>query len=137
MPFWKCFYHAVWATANREPIITSAVETIIIATIQHKSHDLNCRIWAINSIADHIHIAVSIPPKLSPAEWIRNVKGLSTHEVNGTFPDLPSAFKWQTAYGLLTFGEKALPFVTAYIQNQKQHHAEGRIQPYLEQTDEP
>jgi len=62
-------------------------------------------------------------------------KGVSTHEVNTLFPDLPSSFKWQKSYGVLTYGEKHLSFVVAYVKNQKENHANNSIQPYLELMD--
>jgi hypothetical protein len=31
--------------------------------------------------------------------------------------------QWQTGYGVVSFGTGDLPWVVAYIQNQKQHHA--------------
>lgn len=136
MPFWKCYYHVVWATHNREPWITPEIETIIFRTIQSKSQLLGCPVLTINGIADHIHVAVNIPPKVAPAEWARNVKGFSAHEVNASFPNLLTTFRWQTSYGLLTFGEKTLPFITDYIVHQKERHAAKLLEPYLERTED-
>jgi putative transposase len=135
MPFWKCYYHAVWSTAQRQSLLTPQIETVVIETIKRKSNALDCPILAINGTTDHIHIAVSITPGVSVAEWVRSVKGLSTHEINALFPDLSTPFKWQKSYGVLTYGEKLLPFVVAYVENQKQHHANNSTQPYLELMD--
>jgi putative transposase len=135
MPFWKCYYHAVWTTFHREPAITPQIEPVIIDTVKRKSSMLNCPILAISTVTDHIHIAVSITPGIAAAEWVRNVKGLSTREVNSLFPDLPSHFRWQKSYGLLTCGEKNLPFVVSYIERQKEHHANNTLEPYLERID--
>jgi hypothetical protein len=30
---------------------------------------------------------------------------------------------WQTGYGVVSFGTKDLPWVVAYVRNQKSHHA--------------
>ena len=136
MPFWKCYFHAVWATHRREAVITPPLEAVIFEAIRYKSTEMECAILALNGIEDHIHVAVSIPPKVAPAEWLRNIKGLSTRQINDSFPDLPSRFRWQDSYGLLTFGAKNLSFVSQYIENQKSHHAANTIQPYLEQTED-
>jgi putative transposase len=66
----------------------------------------------------------------------KNVKGYSTHEVNAMFPELPTRFSWQTGYGVLTFGAKALPFVSDYIARQKEHHQDNALDLYLEQMEE-
>ena len=44
-------------------------------------------------------------------------------------------FRWQNGHGVLSFGAKQLAYVVAYIEQQKQHHAEKTIQPYLEQIE--
>jgi putative transposase len=89
---------------------------------------MECAILAMNAAEDHVHVAASIPPKVAPAEWLRNIKGLSARQVNDAFPDLSARFRWQDSYGLLTF-------VTQYIENQKSHHAMNTIEPFLEQVD--
>ena len=136
MPFWRCNYHVIWATQYRQPVITPEMEQLIQSTIKHKSTALECPILAINGISDHVHVAVRIPPKRAPADWVRQVKGLSAHEVNAMFPDLPSMFKWQSGYGILTFGEKHIPFIVDYITGQKEHHANDTFEPYLERVSE-
>src|SRR5690242_8798465 len=108
MPFWKCYFHTIWATYRREPIITSPIEAIIWDTIRRKSAAMECEILAMDGVANHIHVAVCIPPKISAGEWVRSMKGLSSHEVNAMFPNLPSRFRWQSSYGVLTFGAKNL-----------------------------
>jgi putative transposase len=73
---------------------------------------------------------------VSVAEWVRHVKGYTTHEVNVNFPDLPTAFAWQGSYGILTFGARQSQFVIDYIVQQKTRHANHQIEPYLERIDE-
>jgi len=136
MSFWKCYFHAVWATHKRESVITSQIEIVIFEAIRHKSAEMECVILALNGVEDHIHVAVSIPPKIAPAERLRNVKGLSARQVNDSFPDLMPRFRWQDGYGLLTFGAKNMPFVVQYIENQKMHHNMRTLEPYLEQVDD-
>lgn len=135
MPFWRCFYHAIWSTYKREPLITTVVEKVIFEAIIAKSKSMGGRVYAVNGIADHIHVAVSFPPTVAGVEWLRNVKGLSAHNVNESFPNQESLFRWQHGYGLLTFGKRNLDMVVAYIENQKSHHALNTLQSYLEQTD--
>ncbi len=135
MAFWQCYYHVVWATKGREPIITPKIEETIIQAATEKSQTLDCAIQGINTVADHIHVAVCIPPKIAVAEWVRNIKGITAHEVNIMFPDLSERFRWQRGYGVLTFGAKMLPTVIGYIERQKEHHAENTVESYLEQIE--
>jgi putative transposase len=136
MPFWKCFYHLIWTTKNRAPVITKRIEEIIQKTIISRSVELKCPILAINNVSDHVHVATCIPPKIAIADWVRQIKGASAHEVNLLFPDLPDHFRWQESYGVLTFGARYVDFVVAYVEKQKEHHANNQLEAYLEQTEE-
>jgi putative transposase len=136
MPFWKCYYHIVWATKNREALITPAAEKIIHEAVRSKSNELHCEIQGINGMADHVHVAVSIRPSLSVSDWVKQIKGASSRTMNLAFDNMEPKFRWQDEYGVLTFGEKNLPLVLSYIENQKEHHRTGDLQPYLERTEE-
>jgi len=135
MTFWRCYYHVIWATSHRAPLISSPIEALIINAVRHKSDELGCTVYAVNTVPDHIHVAVAIPPRLPAADWVRQVKGLTSYEVNSTNPSM--AFHWQSGYGILTFGHRNLSFVTRYIENQKIHHANGTSMAYLEAVDDP
>jgi putative transposase len=136
MPFCVCYYHVVWTTRNREPIIIPQLESSIFAAVHHKSGELRSPVHAVNATEDHIHVAVSVATSVSVAEWVRNIKGLSTREVNTQFPNLPMPFAWQQSYGVLTFGARNLEFVLDYIHKQKDHHRNATTDPYLEKADE-
>jgi len=135
MPFVRCFYHVIWATKYRAPLITSDVERALFQAIDEKSHALGCPIQAIGAVEDHVHVAVTIVPRVSVSEWVRQVKGLSTRQINSLFPNLEPRFSWQESYGVLTFGAKNLRFVVEYVQHQKEHHAANALETYLEQTE--
>ncbi len=70
---------------------------------------------------DHLHIVVSVPPKLAVAECLRQFKGASSYAVNHTISRLPK-FEWQDGYGALTIGGDGLPGVVAYVRSQREHH---------------
>jgi putative transposase len=135
VPFWVFYYHVVWATKDRQPLITPDVETCILTAMHEKSQALECAVHAANTVLDHIHIAVSIVPRIAVSEWVRHIKGYTAHEVNAHFPHLTTHFRWQGSYGAQTFGTTHLPFVTAYIANQKQRHRDNQLEPYLERDE--
>jgi putative transposase len=136
MPYIKCFYHVIWGTKNRQPLITRQVEGLLFSTIQQKSLEMRCPILELNAVEDHVHVAVCIVPNVAASDWLRHVKGLSAHAINAQFTDLETPFKWQEGYGLVTFGEKNLPFASDYIARQKEHHAKGTIFPKLENVED-
>ena len=125
MPYWRLFYHAVWGTKNRLSLIESAWEDDLYGYIWGKATALESIPHAINGMPDHIHVAVSIPPKLSVATLIGQLKGASSHRVNEQFTD--GAFAWQSEYGVVSFSEHTLARVVDYVKNQKKHPAENKL----------
>jgi putative transposase len=112
-------------------LIEPAWEDDLYGYIWGKATALECIPHAINGMTDHTHVVISIPPKLSVATTIGQLKGASSHRVNEVFVS-NKAFAWQTEYGVLSFSEKALPTIVAYVQNQKQHHADNSIKMSME-----
>lgn len=135
MPYWKLYYHFVWGTKKRLPLIDSVLEPELYRAIAAKVQALGGFIHALGGTVDHAHLAVSIPSKLAPAKFIGDVKGNSSHFVNHVIkPDFE--FYWQDEYGVLSFGERNLASVVRYIHNQKQHHADGTFIAAMERMDD-
>ena len=135
MPYWKLYYHFIWGTKNRLPLIDAEFESELYRAIAAKVKNMDGFVHAIGGIEDHVHIAVSVPPKVAPAKFIGDVKGNSSHYVNHIIkPDFE--FYWQDEYGVLSFGEKNLSAIVKYILNQKQHHADGTLISAMERMGE-
>lgn len=135
MSYWRLYYHLVWATYRRSPLLTDAVERQIYGAILGKAKELGTVVHAIGGIEDHIHMAVSIPPKLAVADCIRHFKGASSHYANH-LPGAQGGFGWQDGYGALTFGERAMKDVVGYVLDQKEHHRQQNLRAAFERVAE-
>lgn len=120
MPYWRLFYHIVWATKHRQPLLIPEVETIIFPSIIHKAREMGAFVYALNGTVDHVHLVTAIPPRIGVGEFVGQVKGRATYVANHNF-DVD--FGWQAGYGIHSFGEKHLPWVIDYVRRQKEHHA--------------
>ena len=69
----------------------------------------------VNGTADHVHMLVTIPAKLSVSDAARVLKANSSRWAG---PD----FGWQTGYAAFTVSTSNMPDVVAYIRDQEQHH---------------
>jgi putative transposase len=136
MAYWQLFYHIVWSTKNRQPLLTSDVEPVIYNLLRTKAIGLGGVVFAINGIEEHVHFVGSVPPSLAVATFVGQIKGVSSARFNqGRTADQPR-FAWQEEYGVFSFDRKRLPNVVAYVERQKQHHTENRTIPILERTEE-
>ena len=131
MPLWRLFYHFIWTTYGREPVINDEVEAIIRRSLELTFDDLDAIPHAVGIMPDHMHVVVSAPPKVSPMELVKRMKGASSRRIH---KELDPSFAWQDEYGVFSFSERALPTVRAYVENQRQHHADGTLWPGLERT---
>jgi putative transposase len=131
MPYWQLFYHVTWSTKNREPLLTPDLEPLVHELIRGKAIGLGATVFAVNGMADHIHLITSIPPKIAVAIFIGQVKGITSTKVNKSLSVSP-LFAWQDEYGIFSLDKKRLPNHVAYVERQKEHHAQGTIIPLLE-----
>jgi len=134
MAFWRLFYHIVWATKEREPLITQELETELYNYFTGKADFLCSIVHAIGGVDDHVHIVASIPPKLAIADFVHHLKGSSAHHVNH-LPGAPDNFGWQRGYGAISLGQRQLKRAIDYVCNQREHHHQGTTIPTLERMD--
>ncbi|MFM8005102.1 MAG: IS200/IS605 family transposase, partial [Dolichospermum sp.] len=71
MALWRLYYHLVWATKERQPLITSEREGKLYGYIISKADELDTIIHAIDGIENHIHLVASIPPKISISDFVQ------------------------------------------------------------------
>jgi putative transposase len=97
------------------------------------AHKNELKIHGVGGIADHVHVAVSIPPSIPVATAVGRFKGSSSRILS---QNLGTEFNWQAEYGVVSFAERHLPPVLAYISDQPRHHSTNRLWPALEQLGE-
>lgn len=134
MPYWQCFYHIVWGTKERRPLLTPEVEPVIHTFLRVKAIGLEATVFALNGTEDHVHIVVAVPPKLAVATFVGQIKAVASTKFNKSTTGSQWPFFWQDEYGVFTFDGKRLPNVIAYVERQKEHHAQRTTIPVLERT---
>jgi putative transposase len=126
------YYHLIWATKDRAALISPDLEPILYGYIIGKAHSLECITHAIGGLEDHIHLVVSIPPKLSISDFVKAIKGSSAHYLNHSQHHVSTMFGWQRGYGIFSLGSQQLAQAVEYARNQKQHHRRGTLVTGLE-----
>jgi putative transposase len=115
------YYHAVFGTHRREPLIDESLHERLYAFIGGIVRDLDGQLIAGNGMEDHTHLLVRYPPDLAHAVLLREVKARSSRWIHETFPPR-HAFGWQRGYGGFTVSRSNVEEVEAYIRNQREHH---------------
>jgi len=124
--------HITWHTKDNSPVLRDIVEDRLHRYLKHRALQTpGVIVHEINGMPDHVHLAVAIPPTVGISEWVGKLKGASAHHINHEICN-QKVLEWQTGYGVVSFGTKDLPWVVAYIQKQKSHHAGDTVQDRLE-----
>ena len=74
MPYYRLFYHIVWTTQDRLPLIKVEFEVSLHNVIAAKAKNLGALVYAVGGIEDHIHLAATVPPKIALADFIGQIK---------------------------------------------------------------
>jgi putative transposase len=132
-PYTELYLHCVWATWDRLPLITNAIEARVYAAIRSKSDELQCPCLAIGGMPDHMHVLIRLHTTVAVADLIKGIKGASSHLITHMV-EPGEFFKWQGAYGAFTVSKSDVPQVVAYVERQKQHHAGNDLWDEWEKT---
>lgn len=132
MPYWLLFYHLTWDTRNRQPLLTGEAAPVVVGLVRERARKAGATVFAANSHLDHVHLVVSIPPKLSVAGFVGQVKSGSSAAYNRRYARNGGRFGWHEDYGVLSVDRRHLPNLIAYVERQPEHHATGATIPVLE-----
>jgi len=119
--FTSLHYHVIFSTKNREPWISQDVEERIWKFLGGIARENGMKALLVGGMADHIHLALALPPTQSVSKTMQLLKGGSSKWIKDALPRM-RAFAWQDGYGAFSVSKSNLPEIVAYIQNQREHH---------------
>lgn len=129
--------HVVWHAKGSLPLLTPTVEPMVHKYLRQRLINTSgIYVHEIGGTETHVHLAMTIPPTVTISELIGELKGSSSHHVNHQNPTRDKLLQWQTGDGVVSFGTRQMPWVIEYIQNQREHHADGRVHDRLERITE-
>ena len=131
MAHWRLFYHFVWSTKNREPLLTAELRDRIFPYLVGKARHLGTQMLALNGLEDHIHIVAAVPPRIAPADFVKRLKGASSRFIS---KELGLPFSWQEGYVVYSISEPDVQRVIEYVRAQKEHHRRRTCVPAWEST---
>ena len=120
---WRCQYHIVFAPKYRRQVIYQEIKADIGQILRKLCEQKGVEIIEANACPDHIHMMVSIPPKLSVAEFMGYLKGKSSLMIFDRHANLKykygSRHFWARGYYEDTVGRNK-KVIEEYIKNQLQ-----------------
>lgn len=83
---WHCQYHLVWVPKYRYRVLTGEVSREVHTCLHMFTGQLACEIVELNIQADHVHLIVNVPPKVSISQLMGTLKGRTAIRVFKQFP---------------------------------------------------
>ena len=120
---WKCQYHTVFIPKYRRKVMYGKVRGDIREIIK-----ILCRYKKVEIVEgavclDHVHICVSIPPKIAISEFMGYLKGKSALMIFDKHPELGNKFErdfWARGYYVSTIGNVDEATIKNYIKEQEE-----------------
>ena len=114
-------YHIVWATKYRYKVLCGDVRLRVRDICRQVCGENGVEILHGVLSRDHVHMFVSVPPKLAVADLIRKMKGRSSYKLQREFPELKKQYWgrkfWGRGYFSTTNGAITEDAVLQYLDN--------------------
>ena len=118
----KNYIHIVFSTKHRAPLIKETIQHELYSYIGGICKNLECFPLRIGGVADHIHILCMLSKKIPLMKLIEEIKSHSSKWIKTKGED-HKTFYWQNGYGAFSVNPAQIEIVSAYINNQAEHHA--------------
>ena len=113
-------YHLVWTPKRRKAVLTGTIATDCRHLIEQKCAEQGWEIVELAIQPDHVHLFVRVWPSVSASDVVKEVKGITSHELRTKYPTLlrlPSL--WTRSFFAATVGNVSNETVQRYIAAQK------------------
>ncbi len=118
---WNCKYHLVFAPKYRRQVIYGKLKREIGKILRELCERKGVEIIEAEACPDHIHMLVSIPPKISVSEFMGYLKGKSSLMIFDKFANMKYRYGnrqfWCRGYYVDTVGRNK-KVIEEYIRNQ-------------------
>ncbi len=105
---YRCEYHFVWIPKYRYQALVREIKARLKEILIELCEWLDVDIIEGAIASDHVHMYLSVPPKYSPAQVMKVMKGKSSEYLRREFPELRKKFWgmhiWARGYFVSTVG---------------------------------
>ena len=113
-------YHLVWSTKYGFKVLQGDIQQRVRDICRQVCAELGVEIIHGVLSSDHVHMFVSVPPKLAISDLMRLMKGRSSHKVQREFPHLKKRYWgrhfWGRGYFSTTNGAITEDVVLKYLE---------------------
>ena len=127
---WKCQYHIVFIPKYRRKVLYGQIKADVREILKKLCAYKGVEIIEGAVCADHVHLCLSIPPKLCVSEFMGYLKGKSALMIFDKHPEQGSKWNrsfWARGYYVSTVGNITEEAMKRYIQEQQEEAKKEEI----------
>ncbi len=111
--------HLVCITKYRRPVFVAKSLVLIEESFREVARKMNFQILEFNGEADHIHVLIEYPPKLSVSSIVNALKGVSSRRYGQAGYPKPYGKDalWSPSYFVSSVGGAPFEVLKQYIKN--------------------
>ncbi|MEM7211418.1 MAG: IS200/IS605 family transposase [Pseudomonadota bacterium] len=113
-------YHIVWSTKYRFKVLRGNLRLRIREIVRQVCAENGVEIIKGVLSSDHVHMFVSVPPKLAISDLVRKMKGRSSRKIQQEFPLIRKRYWgqrfWGRGYFSTTSGAITQDIVLQYLE---------------------
>ena len=120
---WKCQYHIVFIPKYRRKAIYGQVKADVREILRTLCKYKHVEIIEGAVCIDHVHLCLSIPPKISIGDFMGYLKGKSALMIFDKHPELGNKWDrtfWARGYYVSTIGNVDEETIKTYIREQQE-----------------
>ncbi len=133
----KCDYHIVWVPKYRLRVLKGDIKDLVESDINKLCKWKGCEVLELNVQDDHIHLLVSVPPKVSISYLMGALKGKIAIKLFKSYPKMKKKpywgnHFWARGYFVSTVGLDE-EMIKKYVKHQEKE--EKKIEDYQKNFD--
>ena len=118
---WECKYHVVWIPKYRKKVLYGSIRQELVNLFRELANRRGCTILEGHLCADHVHMLLEIPPKMSVSSFMGYLKGKSSQIIYERWANARYKYRnrefWCRGYYVDTVGKNTKK-IKEYIANQ-------------------
>lgn len=132
----SCLYkntvHLIFVTKYRRDVLNLNMLNRLQDIFNETAQQMDCELLEFGGEDDHVHLMISVNPKVAVANLVGKLKGKSSYLLRNEFWDkiknkLWGNHFWSPSYCVVSCGGATLDVIKSYIENQRKPPSEKQV----------
>jgi len=113
-------YHVIWCPKYRRDVLRGPIQTRLKQIIAEVVAELGGMVIGVETMPDHVHLLVELPPQVAVSKLVQILKGRSSRRLGQEFAHLARMkCLWSPSWFVSPVGGAPWEVVRRYVENQK------------------